>query len=76
MTPYDAPSGSVWEFEGELFVMLEKQINFLSNLLNERRAPSRRSSPFLYRRYVSLDDGRLMWLGHGSRRDHNSKELT
>ena len=59
MSPYDAPTGSVWDFEGELFVMLDEKISL--------RVP--------YRRYVSLDTGQLMWMGQYSYRDGSSEPV-
>ncbi len=62
MTPYDAPTGSVWDFEGELFVMLD-----------ERMSTDATSSP--YRRYLRLVDGKTEWIGRYSHRDDVSEMI-
>ncbi len=61
MKPYESPAGSVWDFEGELFVVL-------AEFMDE-------NTPNGYRRYFSLDAGRLCWMGDNSIRDNASEPV-
>lgn len=64
MTPYDAPIGTVWDFEGELFVMLDEYMR------------DDECHGDLYRRYLGLVDGKIQWMGQYSLRDDDSKMFT
>jgi len=61
VTPYESPPGTMWEFEEELYVMLEE-------------TPMGPNIP--YRRYVNLDDGSVQWIGRHSHRDDDSEMFT
>ena len=62
MKPYDSPSGTVWDFQGEFFVMLDEFMH-PAMLLNG------------YRRYLSLETGELCWMGNNSERDGLSEPV-